>query len=135
MSRAERGEFAYFTYDKANERVDASQGDFGKRQKKRGLERFPYSSGLTLPLPASDTPVLSSGADALDVLRARYSSASRTVSRSVVPDLFSENRSAKEREESSSSQFSMWKQTCGGSCCLSGAGEYILSCSSLAPIP
>ena len=32
---------------------------------KHGLERYSYSSGLTLPLLASDTPVL-----ALDVLRA-----------------------------------------------------------------
>ena len=91
MSRAERGKFAYFTSDKADERVDASQGDVGKRQKKHGLERFPYSSGLILPTPASDTPVLPSGADVLDALQARCSSVTRTVSRSVVPDLFRES--------------------------------------------
>ena len=33
MSRAERGTFAYFTSEKADERVDASQGDVGKLQK------------------------------------------------------------------------------------------------------
>ena len=38
---------------------------------KHGLERYSYSLGLTLPLPASGTPVLPSGADVLDVLRAQ----------------------------------------------------------------
>ena len=67
LSRAERSEVTYFTSDKAYERADTSQGDVGKR-KKGGLERYSYSSGLTLLLPAPDTPVLPSGADALDVL-------------------------------------------------------------------
>ena len=40
------------------------------RDGKDGLEQYSYSSGLTLPLLASDTPVLPSGADVLDVLRA-----------------------------------------------------------------
>ena len=64
MSRAEGGKFAYFTSEKADECVDASRDDVGERQK--GLEIFSYSSGLTLPLPASNTPVLPCGADALD---------------------------------------------------------------------
>ena len=39
---------------------------------KDGLERYSYSSGLTLPLLASDTPVLPSGADALDAFGLRF---------------------------------------------------------------
>ena len=40
------------------------------------------------PPAASDTPVLPSGAEAVDVLRSRHSSTSRTVSGFVVPDYF-----------------------------------------------
>ena len=51
---------------KAHERAAVSQGGVGKRWKNHGVFlRYSYSSGLILPLLASDTPVL-----ALDVLRA-----------------------------------------------------------------
>ena len=33
VTRAKRGKFAYLTFDKADERDDASQGDVGKRPK------------------------------------------------------------------------------------------------------
>ena len=39
-------------------------------EKARSRAILSYYSGLTLPLPASGTPVLSSGADASDALRA-----------------------------------------------------------------
>ena len=63
---AERSRVTYFTTDKAHERAAVSQGAVGKRWKNHGVFlRYSYSSGLILPLLASDTPVL-----ALDVLRA-----------------------------------------------------------------
>ena len=66
LSTAERSRVTYFTTDKAHERAAVSQGGVGKRWKNHGVFlRYSYSSGLILPLLASDTPVL-----ALDVLRA-----------------------------------------------------------------
>ena len=59
-------ELLIFTTDKASGRAAVSQGGVGKRWKNHGVFlRYSYSSGLILPLLASDTPVL-----ALDVLRA-----------------------------------------------------------------
>ena len=59
-------ELLIFTTDKAYGRAAVSQGGVGKRWKNHGVFlRYSYSSGLILPLLASDTPVL-----ALDVLRA-----------------------------------------------------------------
>ena len=47
---------------------------------------IPEFLALELAPPASDTPVLPSGAEAVDVLRPRHSSTSKTVSGSVVRD-------------------------------------------------
>ena len=59
-------ELLIFTTDKAYGRAAVSQGGVGKRWENHGVFlRYSYSSGLILPLLASDTPVL-----ALDVLRA-----------------------------------------------------------------
>ena len=71
LSTAERSRVTYFTTDKVNGRAAVSQGGVGKRWKNHGVFlRYSYSLGLILPLLASDTPVLPSGADALGVLRA-----------------------------------------------------------------
>ena len=97
------GTLLSFTSEKADERVYAFPGA------EHGLDRFSYSSGLTLPLPATDTPVLPRGAEAFDVLRAKYSSASRT--RSVVPGLIRKSVPQKERNVLLRS---MWERACGG---------------------
>ena len=66
LSTAGRSRVTFFTTDKASGRAAVSQGGVGKRWKNHGVFlRYSYSSGLILPLLASDTPVL-----ALDVLRA-----------------------------------------------------------------
>ena len=60
LSTAERGRVTYFKSDRAYGVLL-----FHRARAILGLERYSYSSGLTLPLLASDTPFL-----ALDVLRA-----------------------------------------------------------------
>ena len=71
LSTAERSRVTHFTSDKAYGRAAVSQGDAGKRLKNHGVFlRYSYSLALILPLLASDTPVLPSGADALGFLRA-----------------------------------------------------------------
>ena len=76
-------ELLIFTTDKAYGRAAVSQGGVGKRWKNHGVFlRYSYSSGLILPLLASDTPVL-----AFRRLSGLGSSVLGPVSNSVVPDL------------------------------------------------
>ena len=76
-------ELLIFTTDKAYGRAAVSQGGVGKRWKNHGVFlRYSYSSGLILPLLASDTPVL-----AFRRLSGLVSSVLGPVSNSVVPDL------------------------------------------------
>ena len=93
-------ELLIFTTDKASGRAAVSQGGVGKRWKNHGVFlRYSYSSGLILPLLASDTPVL-----ALDVLRAYIL---RCWGPCPTPLYLTYNgkRSAGEKEERSPSQY------------------------------
>ena len=88
LCRAERRNITYFTSDKADERADTSQNGVSVSDRKARPWTIPVSSNLTLPPEASDTPVVLSGAEALDVFWTRHSSTSRAVFGSVATDLF-----------------------------------------------
>ena len=68
LSIAERSKVTYFTSAKA---TGALLFHRVAMENHGVFLRYSSSSGLILPLLASDTPVLPSGADALDVLRAK----------------------------------------------------------------
>ena len=68
LSSTERSKVTHFTSDKT---TGALLFHRVAMENHGVFLRYSYSSGLILPLLVSDTPVLPSGADALDVLRAK----------------------------------------------------------------
>ena len=122
MSHAERRKITYLRPTEQTSVLILHRVVMSVSDRKARSRAIPVFSGLILPLPASDTPILPSGADALNVLRARHSSASMSVPRSVVPNLFRKNVLNKGRN---APLHIMRKQGSGGLCWLSGEGEYI----------